>query len=340
MKRVSIILACLLSAVLALPAQAHGFGHGGGGYGGYGGHHGGGYGYRGGWGNNWVALISTGFDKKIAAYFTGLRGRMVAPSSQQPAGPGIQDRAAKFRPEVRAEMREAFLKAVVSEATYKAAVEILDAHASEIATQANLDELFKIIEAPKRDEGQDPAVVLRIFRRLFAKNRALTQDDRNLQKMFDLLAMPRSNEAVQPGLVIAINALRRAASIEKDPDFEKIRERNWENLKGKVPDSLLMKILTFTRAEMRQSEIPGVMTRLQGFSGQVVSPGIRVADEYFFEFDPQKFADAQKRFSHLLEELKRSLSEASASALLTSFRPGALPYLKRSIILSAKRSMP
>jgi hypothetical protein len=57
MKRVSIILACLLSAVLALPAQAHGFGHGGGGYGGYGGHHGGGYGYRGGWGNNWVAPV-------------------------------------------------------------------------------------------------------------------------------------------------------------------------------------------------------------------------------------------------------------------------------------------
>jgi hypothetical protein len=40
MKRVSIHLACLLSAVLAVPAQAHGFGHGGGGYGGYGGHHG------------------------------------------------------------------------------------------------------------------------------------------------------------------------------------------------------------------------------------------------------------------------------------------------------------
>jgi hypothetical protein len=56
MKRVSILLACLLSAVLAVPAQAHGFGHGGGGYGGYGGHHGG-YGYRGGWSNNWVAPV-------------------------------------------------------------------------------------------------------------------------------------------------------------------------------------------------------------------------------------------------------------------------------------------
>ena len=64
MKRVSILLACLLSAVLAVPAQAHGYGYGhghggggGGGYGGYGGHHGGGYGYRGGWGNNWVAPV-------------------------------------------------------------------------------------------------------------------------------------------------------------------------------------------------------------------------------------------------------------------------------------------
>ncbi|WP_310625105.1 hypothetical protein [Limnohabitans sp.] len=56
MKRISILLACLLSTVLAVPAQAHGFGHGGG----FGGHHGGegyGYGYRGGWGNNWGAPV-------------------------------------------------------------------------------------------------------------------------------------------------------------------------------------------------------------------------------------------------------------------------------------------
>jgi hypothetical protein len=57
MKRLSILLACLLSVMLAVPAQAQGFGHGSVGYGGYGGHHGGGYGYRGGWGNNWVAPV-------------------------------------------------------------------------------------------------------------------------------------------------------------------------------------------------------------------------------------------------------------------------------------------
>ncbi len=51
MKRMSILLACVLSAVLVVPAQAHGF-HGGG----FGGHHGG-YGYRGGWGNSWVAPV-------------------------------------------------------------------------------------------------------------------------------------------------------------------------------------------------------------------------------------------------------------------------------------------
>jgi len=62
MKRVSMLLACLLSAVLALPAQAHGFGHGHGGrggygvYGGHGGHHGG-YGYRGGGGHHWVGPV-------------------------------------------------------------------------------------------------------------------------------------------------------------------------------------------------------------------------------------------------------------------------------------------
>ncbi len=56
MKRLSLLIACLLPAVLAMPAQAHGFGHGGGGYAGYGGHHGG-HGYRGGWGNNWVAPV-------------------------------------------------------------------------------------------------------------------------------------------------------------------------------------------------------------------------------------------------------------------------------------------
>jgi hypothetical protein len=55
MKRFSILLACLLSAVLAVPAQAHGVGYGAG----WGGHHGGhgGYGYRGGWNNNWVAPV-------------------------------------------------------------------------------------------------------------------------------------------------------------------------------------------------------------------------------------------------------------------------------------------
>jgi hypothetical protein len=50
MKRLSLLIACLMSAALALPvqAQAHRFGHGG--------HHGG-HGYRGGWGNNWVAPV-------------------------------------------------------------------------------------------------------------------------------------------------------------------------------------------------------------------------------------------------------------------------------------------
>lgn len=45
MKRLSIFLACLLSALLALPAQAHGYGHHGG------------HGHRGGWGNHWAAPV-------------------------------------------------------------------------------------------------------------------------------------------------------------------------------------------------------------------------------------------------------------------------------------------
>jgi len=54
MKRISILLVCVLSAVLAVPAQAHGFGYGGGG----GWHRGGeGYGYRGGWDNLWVGPV-------------------------------------------------------------------------------------------------------------------------------------------------------------------------------------------------------------------------------------------------------------------------------------------
>ncbi len=53
MKRASILFACLLSAVLAVPAQAHGLGHGAGIRGG---HHGG-HGYRGDWGRNWVAPV-------------------------------------------------------------------------------------------------------------------------------------------------------------------------------------------------------------------------------------------------------------------------------------------
>ena len=42
MKRVSTLLVCLLSVMLTVPAQAHGFGRVGG------------YGYRGGWSHNWV----------------------------------------------------------------------------------------------------------------------------------------------------------------------------------------------------------------------------------------------------------------------------------------------
>jgi hypothetical protein len=75
MKRAFILLACLLSAVLAVPAQAHGFGHGGGGYGG---HHGGGYGYRGGWSNHWVAPV-------LGAAFVG--GAMYAASTPSYAMP-------------------------------------------------------------------------------------------------------------------------------------------------------------------------------------------------------------------------------------------------------------
>lgn len=46
MKRLSVLLACLLSAALAVPAQAHGFGHGGH----YGRSHGGG-------GSRWVGPV-------------------------------------------------------------------------------------------------------------------------------------------------------------------------------------------------------------------------------------------------------------------------------------------
>lgn len=55
MKRTSILLVGLLSVVLSVPAQAHGYGRGHGGAG-YGGHHAG-YGYRGDWGRNWVAPV-------------------------------------------------------------------------------------------------------------------------------------------------------------------------------------------------------------------------------------------------------------------------------------------
>lgn len=55
MKRISILFACLLSVLLALPAQAHGYGHGGG-HGGHGGRQGG-FGHRGGWNNHWVGPV-------------------------------------------------------------------------------------------------------------------------------------------------------------------------------------------------------------------------------------------------------------------------------------------
>jgi hypothetical protein len=45
MKRISILFACLLSALLAMPAQAHGYGHGG---------YYGGFGHHGGWRHDWV----------------------------------------------------------------------------------------------------------------------------------------------------------------------------------------------------------------------------------------------------------------------------------------------
>jgi hypothetical protein len=48
MKRISVLLACVLSLATALPVQAHGYGYGHGGYHGGGYYHGGG-GWRGGW---------------------------------------------------------------------------------------------------------------------------------------------------------------------------------------------------------------------------------------------------------------------------------------------------
>ncbi len=59
------------------------------------------------------------------------------------------------------------------------------------------------------------------------------------------------------------------------------------------------------RSKMR--EIPGVLTRQEGFLGELVEPDIRATDEYFFEFDARKVTDAHARFSHILQALKASL---------------------------------
>jgi hypothetical protein len=59
MKRISLLLACLLSVVVAVPAQAHAIhpraGFSAQHHGGYTGH--GGHAYRGGWSHNWVAPV-------------------------------------------------------------------------------------------------------------------------------------------------------------------------------------------------------------------------------------------------------------------------------------------
>jgi hypothetical protein len=61
MKRFPVILACLLSFAMAIPAQAHGVSHRAGfsaqHHGGHGGHASYGYGYRSGWSHNWVAPV-------------------------------------------------------------------------------------------------------------------------------------------------------------------------------------------------------------------------------------------------------------------------------------------
>ncbi|MDD5226598.1 MAG: class I SAM-dependent methyltransferase, partial [Candidatus Omnitrophica bacterium] len=88
---------------------------------------------------------------------------------------------------------------------------------------------------------------------------------------------------------------------------------------GSGLETLLVARKPKPRAEMRQSKIPGVLTRSHGGSGLVVVPGIRVAAEYFFKFDPKKFSDAQKRFSRLLDELKKALrSNLPEGALATA----------------------
>jgi hypothetical protein len=90
MKRISIFLACVLSAVLAVPAQAHGFG-------GYGGHHGGygGYGYRGGWGNNWVAPVLG------AALVGGAIYAATTPSYMAPQQVVVQQQPQQYAPPSR-----------------------------------------------------------------------------------------------------------------------------------------------------------------------------------------------------------------------------------------------
>jgi hypothetical protein len=104
MKRISIFLACVLSAVLAVPAQAHGFGgyggHGGGGYASFGGHHGGnggygGYGYRGSWGNNWVAPVLG------AALVGGAIYAATTPSYMAPQQVVVQQQPQQYAPPSR-----------------------------------------------------------------------------------------------------------------------------------------------------------------------------------------------------------------------------------------------
>ena len=56
MKRFSILLACLLSTALAVPAQAHGVGYNAGFGGAHSGWHGG-HGYQSGWRQNWIAPV-------------------------------------------------------------------------------------------------------------------------------------------------------------------------------------------------------------------------------------------------------------------------------------------
>ncbi len=137
-----------------------------------------------------------------------------------------------------------------------------------------------------------------------------TEDRHSLRETFLLNAL--SGKAAE----ILKNEYRLSSEQIKEKAYEFL-QNNTINTSTAMPPSMLaspqqsaQKVSrSETRGALVERKVSGELTRDFGFAGVVVKPRIRLAEEYFFEFDPLYALDAKDRFNNLLEQLRKDIRE-------------------------------